>query len=196
MSDVSAVPTKKYKATWRGITTFKCSIDGQEIFLSHPDQAPLGRIALPVYETFELGRLRWIIEYNENPEDAEKRGRLDQRILDSHGNPVFAKLTSEGLWNFFFCVQTADGKFRDLDREVLEVVKEMWHYHKTASVEQKAEALIYAERRRKLLDKENAQNEWNSEPDKGIIEGVNELQAKEREFYREVLRKSNTIIFT
>lgn len=196
MSDVSAIPTLKYKATWRGLTGFYYSDKGKHVPISRPEDAPSGKLALPCYETLELGRLRWIIEYNESAEHVAKSGRLDQRILDIHGNPVFAKLTSEGLWNFFFCVETADGKYRGLDKEVLGVVLDMWHFHLTATIEQKMEAHVYAERRKKIMERQSAQNVWNSAPDKAILESLEEKRAKTKEFLIDNERTSNSVLFT
>ncbi len=180
-SDISAKPTLKYKQIWTGMV----GLDESNSIL-----------ALPKYGEIELGRLRWIVEYNQPPEIAEKHGRCDQSVLDDDGSRLFKPLTREGLWNFFCAIETADGRFRDLDNEVLTEVLASWNYHLTRTPSQKMADIIADQNKVKRNERESQSNFWQSKKAEEAVEQARESKRYEREGMIEAERRSNTVTFS
>lgn len=162
LSDVAFKPTKKYKKLWYGLTHFTYRDDeGRMRKILREDEAPEGKLVLPVYQTLELGRLRWVLEKWQSIEDAVAGGRFNDS-KDADGNRLFREPPAKGVYNAWFWVETADGGFRDLDNEVLEVIKQMWRYNETTSIDQKVADMIEDERKERREAAAEAQAAWTN----------------------------------
>jgi hypothetical protein len=90
----------------------------------------------PRYKELELGRLRWIVEQYVPPETLRLQRRFE-KLHDENGKKIKRDFPNEGIYDHFFLVQTADRKYRDLDREVLTAVQAMYLYNLNTSEAQK-----------------------------------------------------------
>lgn len=144
MSDSSYKPTLAFKKVWSGIT--------------HYDNS--GLITIPVYQTLELGMLRWGIFKWMSTEDAIRGGRFNPDAEDGEGRPLYRRPPREGIYNLFFRVDTADGKYKPLDEEVLYAVREIWHYNENTSLEQKVADILADEQREITVGNEAAKAVW------------------------------------
>lgn len=161
MSDTSSVPTLKYKATWRGMVGFNYTDEAGVVHrVKSVAEVPEGKMAIAVYDTIELGRLRWLIEVWMSTADAIKAGRFDSEILGLDGKPLYRPAPPEGIYNAYFWIQTLDGGFRTMDDGVLEVVKEMYQYSRSTPVAKQYADIIEDDIREEKENKEQTQAVW------------------------------------
>lgn len=160
MSDVSFKPQLKFRKIWHGLTHFTYYDDGNLITIHREDEAPKDKFVIPVYQTLELGRLRWVVSKWQSVEDAVRSGRFDPETKGEDGKRLFCSPPPKGVYNAFFFVETADGRFRDLDNEVLEAVKAIWHYNENTSLDKKVADFEADEERRTREGNEAAKAVW------------------------------------
>jgi hypothetical protein len=144
MSDTAYEPTLAFKTVWEGVT--------------HYDHS--GFISVPVNQKLELGVLRWGIFKWMSTEEAMRGGRFNQEAMDERGKPLYRKPPREGIYNLWFKVETADGRYKPLDDEVLYAVREMWHYNENTPIDKKIEHLKEDERRQAREDSDSARAAW------------------------------------
>lgn len=161
LSDTSYKPTLAFKKIWHGLTHFEYRDDEGNIKVIHrEDDAPKGKLVLPVYQTLELGMLRWGIMKWMSVEDAIRGGRFDPQARSETGERLFSDPPMKGVYNLFFKVETAEGRYKSLDEEVLYAVREMWHYNERTSIDKKVADLLADERREEKESRETARAVW------------------------------------
>jgi hypothetical protein len=126
-SDVAARDTLKYKILWKGVVAYSYIDENDEIRTVRPDSKdiPAGAIVMPIEDTIELGNTRWYVEKWQSIEDAVENGRFGDQ-LGEDGQRLFREPPSEGVYNAWMLIQSADGHYRELDNAVLEEVKAQW----------------------------------------------------------------------
>lgn len=151
-SDITERPQLKYMRTrelTRGYNYTKT--DGTIGFVTSMTLATDAKMPWefhPVKDRVELGRLRWAIERYVPAHELEKLGRFKNLHAPS-GEKVLRDFPREGVYDHYFWVQTADHKYRDLDKEVLMAIQAMWLYNINTSEAQKT--LDDIERRQKQI---------------------------------------------
>lgn len=155
LSDVAEKKTIKYKKIFRSFSHLAYMDNGQLITIGREEDAPADKIVTPIYNTIELGRLRWVVESWQSVEDAVKGGRFTD-AKGEDGQRLFRTPPPEGVYNAFQFIETADKKFRDLDDEVLTAIKGSWRYNENTTVDQKIADMIADEKQEAKEDKEKA----------------------------------------
>ena len=153
-NEFSEKPALKYKQMWKGLVGFDyTNDDGDVVRVRDARTAPADKFVTAVYDTIELGRLRWIVEAWQSKEHAVKSGREDADGI---------KIPATGTYNAFFWIETLDKKYRALDMGVLEAVKGMWHYSEAVSIDQKYADFISDSKKEQKENTAAAREMWQS----------------------------------
>lgn len=131
LHDITEKPQLKYKAVREIITGYYYLATDDTIGMtSSMNMATDAKVPWefqPKTERIELGRLRWCIEVHVPADELKRLGRFTY-LHAANGEKVLRSLPPEGVYDHFFWIQTADRKYRDPDRQVLEAIKAMWQY--------------------------------------------------------------------
>jgi hypothetical protein len=165
LHDITEKPQLKYKVTREIITGYNYKKQdgtiGSTPSMNLPDDALVPWEFHPKKERLELGRLRWAIERHVPAHELDRLGRFRNR-RSPDGELVLRELPPEGIYEHFFWVQTADHKYRDLDRQVLTAVEAMYRYNLTTSEAQKALDAIEREQNKTIIGAHEARSIWNT----------------------------------
>lgn len=154
MHDITEMPQLKYKAVREIITGYNYvktdGTIGSAYSMNLAKDAKEPWECVPKTERIELGRLRWCIEVHVPARELKRLGRFTH-LHAANGEKVLRSLPPKGVYDHFFWIQTADRKYRDPDRQVLEAVKAMWQYDIGTSQAQKTLDDIERENTRTLV---------------------------------------------
>jgi len=138
--DYAAAPTLKYKATREIITGYRYNKNDGSVgtcdSMTQALDAELPWKFAPVYKRIELGRLRWVVEIHVPAHELKAMGRF-QKVHDSEGKRILRDLPEKGVYDHYFWIQRANGRYRDPDREVLTAIEAMYSYNVNTSAAQK-----------------------------------------------------------
>ncbi len=198
MSDRARLPRLKYCKHWRGLTHFEyADLSGNIQKVQRPDEVPAYAQARPIYQTLELGELRWMVEYWQPIEQAIAAGAFDPKINGSDGKPLYCAPPQEGVYNLFYKVKAADNRsYADLSRDVMDYIKGEWHFNQNATLADKWDALVAAEREDQRIGREQSQNVWSKDDFKDYTEQANDEKEAERKAYEQFQKEQTTLIYT
>lgn len=162
-SDVAFKDTLKYKLLWRGTVAYSyIDADGTpRTVRADSKDIPAAAVVIPIEDTIELGTTRWFIEKWQPIENAIALGRFTAALGDD-GNRLFRDPPSEGVYNSWMIIQSADGHYRELDNAVLGEVKAQWHWNETKTLDEKIADLQSDDRREEKENRNAAAGVWHN----------------------------------
>jgi hypothetical protein len=163
LHDITEKPQLKYKAV-RVINTGYNYVKtdgsiGSTPSMNLPSDARVPWEFHPKQERIEIGRLRWVIEKHVPAHELRELRRFEN-LHDADGVKILRDLPAEGVYDCYFWIQRANGKFRDLDREVLTAIQAMWEYNITTSEAQKTLDDIERQKKQTLIGADEAVGIW------------------------------------
>lgn len=155
----------------------------KKCFVKRHDEVPKEvLLATPVFEDTEIGVPRWHVEYWASAEELVLRGKFDRQYdpnpenLHDTINPLIRELPSTGIYKDWFCIERKNGKFRNLDKEVVDEIIAMWNYNMTKSNAEKLADIACDDERKNRNKLRRIAEIWEIDMDKetedAIIEGV------------------------
>lgn len=138
MHDITERPQLKYVRTRKIVKGYRYERkDGTVGYLAKGQRMSDEEIAncknreelVPIRVDHAFGRLRWIIERYCPPEKLREQGRFTHLHSPIDGAKVLRDFPTEGIYEAFFVVKRRNGKYRDLDNEVLTAVEAMYHFN-------------------------------------------------------------------
>jgi hypothetical protein len=165
LHDITEKPQLKYKAVREIISGYNYVKEDGTIGLTPsmnlPEDAKVPWEFYPKKERIELGRLRWVIEKHVPAHELRKKGRFEN-LCSPDGEKILRDLPEEGVYDCYFWIQRANGRYREPDREVLTAIQAMWHYNITTSEAQKTLDDIERAKTQTLIGAEEAVSIWNA----------------------------------
>lgn len=128
----------KYHAGWSPleVSGYSYMENGETRFTTRLEDIPPTAMVWPSMNQEELGLLRYVIEKWTSPEDLEAANRFQQRYAEGDLAPTLREFPREGLYDTYFVINTADGKFKMPTPEVLTYIKFRWHFEQKPWEEQ------------------------------------------------------------
>jgi hypothetical protein len=172
----------KYHAGWTPfeVSGYGYESEGKVIFTTRVEDIPSGTLIYPLTRQEELGLLRYVVEKWVSPEELANSHRFQQRYAVGDIAPTLRDFPREGIYDTYFIIENAAGKFKMLGADVLEYLQFRWHFERKELEEQEQvrQALLdEAEAKRKQLYEERLD---------AVIEGDVKLPKEElerREWY-------------
>lgn len=128
--------------------------DGEWVFVKNLEDAEEGALVTPVTKTEPLGLLRWVIEKWVAPETLEQMQRFRNRYLPGEIVPVLREFPREGVYDCYLIVENKQGRFRNVDKDVLEAIQMMRKYEEKPLHEREADDLAYEDALEKQKEKD------------------------------------------
>jgi hypothetical protein len=166
MHDYTHRPQLKYQATRRIVKGYKYwKKDGTLGYIRKGHRMTDEEIAevanrdemVPVREDHAFGRLRWIVERYCPPEKLRQLHRFEHPFAPD-GTRILREFPREGVYDCFFVIQRRNNTYRDLDRQVLTAVEEIYHYNINAEQAQDTLDLIDDLNAQTIREKRNARS--------------------------------------
>lgn len=159
LSDRDTHKGLKYLAGFapQDVKGYRYRIDGEWKFSENIDDLDPSVMVYPAIERQPLGLLRYVIERWVSPEELGETGRFQTRYASGDLAPVLRSRPAEGVYDLYQIVETREGKFRKLDKDVLNFIKMRWKYEQIderakLQDEERAEAYEKIQKERSLED--------------------------------------------
>ena len=108
--------------------------DGEWQFAENIDHLPSTTLTIPDVSQEQLGIPRWVIERWISPEELEHAGRF--QTTWSGAEKLLRDFPREGVYDAYFVIENLQGKFRQLDRDVIAFLKMKWNFDQKSLAEQ------------------------------------------------------------
>lgn len=96
-------------------------------------------MAIPVFDSEELGLLRWVIESWTSPEELERQGRFKTAYAPGEITPILRDFPRQGIYDCYYIVENRMGLYRDVEQDVMTFIKAKWKYEQLPFHETEAE---------------------------------------------------------
>lgn len=159
--------------------------DGDKGWVKDLAQAPENALVFPATKVEPLGLLRWVIEKWTAPEELERQGRFQHRYLPGEMTPVLREFPREGIYDCYQIIENREGRFRHVDKDVLDFIEMRWNYDQKPYHERLADE--WAIEDKEIEDKEKKEADlW-----KAVFDFDLRLDKEEKERREEAWRKHN-----
>jgi hypothetical protein len=129
VSDKAEDTRLKYHAGWsaREVKGWRYRQGEEWIFTEDIDNLDPSIMVFPDTHQEQLGVPRWIIERWVSPEELEEENRFQVRKEFRETQKVLRDFPREGVYDAYFVVENLQGKFRQVDNDVLSFIRMKWH---------------------------------------------------------------------
>lgn len=139
------------------VSGYKYFSDGQWHFTDNVDDLDKSILILPCVQQEELGLLRFVIERWVSADELANDKRFQRLYGEGDLEPTLRHFPREGVYDTYLIVESAEGKFRRLDYDVIGFIKMKWKYDQKPLHEKEADASAVAERAEKEKQKRKAE---------------------------------------
>lgn len=128
----------KYQCGWTPETQtgWKYQLNGKWCFTENIDNLDKSVMVFPVIEQEELGLMRWIIEQWTSPEELEAQHRFENRCAPEESEVILREFPREGIYDCYFIIQNVEGLYRPIDRDVVDFIRQKWHFEQNSNFEE------------------------------------------------------------
>jgi hypothetical protein len=158
MSDRSENARLKYHAGWssKEVKGWRYRKDGEWVFAENIDDLDPSIMVFPDVHQEQLGMPRWVIERWVSPEELEETNRFQNRKEFHDTEKILRDFPREGVYDAYFVVQNSEGKFRQIDRDVLHFIRMKWKFEQDPELVERMIA-DHEAREEELLEKREAE---------------------------------------
>lgn len=139
------------------VAGYRYQKDGEWHFTTNVDDLDQSFLILPAVEQEELGLLRFVIEQWVSAEQLAADARFQKRYDAGDLEPTLRSFPREGVYDTYLIVENQEGKFRQLDKDVLTYIKKKLQYDAKSLHEKEADSLALQEQAEKAKQDRRAE---------------------------------------